>query len=694
VLWDLLTADGYEVDFVGSLNDGSAVFGDSDLADHEGHPGWRDDEIVSGRPGYGKLEDWLIAERPNIILLHIGTNGLDPSPDDVEDILDVIDNYENNFGEAVWVILARIINRSSYSQTTTDFNDNVESLVFDRINNPGNPAYPDKIIIVDMEDGANIHYDLYPDGDMWDNLHPFETGYEKMANVWFSGLQAILNDNCPNDPNKTEPGICGCGVADTDTDGDGTPDCNDNCANDPNKTDPDICGCGIPDIDTDGDGTPDCNDNCANDPNKTDPDICGCGIPDVDTDGDGTLDCNEDCPNDPYKTDPGICGCGVPDVDTDGDGSIDCNDNCPNDPNKADPGICGCGIPDVDTDGDGTPDCNDDCPNDPYKTDPGICGCGVPDVDNDEDGTLDCIDTDDDNDSLSDQEEQGPNGNDPSYDGNSDGIADSLQDNVASFHTYDAQFYVTVESPSGTSINNLEAVINPSSTNSPSDVEFIYGFFEFTIEGVGVATTVTLYLPVGETFDTYYKYGPTLNNTNNHWYEFLYDGQTGAEISGNVITLHFLDGMRGDDDLTANGIIVDLGAPAVAVKSSGGGTIVASDGGGGGGGGCFIATAAYGSLMEPHVKILREFRDRFLIGNRIGDSFVRLYYTYSPPIADFIAEHDSLRAMIRISLLPVVGMSWIALKLGCAPTIALMLFLSLGVIVFVSLRRNNRLIQF
>lgn len=35
------------------------------------------------------------------------------------------------------------------------------------------------------------------------------------------------DDNCPNDPNKTEPGICGCGFSDTDTDNNGTPDCND-----------------------------------------------------------------------------------------------------------------------------------------------------------------------------------------------------------------------------------------------------------------------------------------------------------------------------------------------------------------------------------------------------------------------------------------------------------------------------------
>ena len=77
--------------------------------------------------------------------------------------------------------------------------------------------------------------------------------------------------------------------------------------------------------------------------------------------------------------------------------------------------------------------------------------------------------------------------------------------------------------------------------------------------------------------------------------------------------------------------------------------------------------------MAPHVKILRDFRDRILLQNSIGKGFVGLYYTYSPPIADFIAKHDSLRTMVRISLLPVVGASWIALKIGPLSTVALML---------------------
>ncbi|MBW2603909.1 MAG: hypothetical protein JRE28_06270 [Deltaproteobacteria bacterium] len=90
--------------------------------------------------------------------------------------------------------------------------------------------------------------------------------------------------------------------------------------------------------------------------------------------------------------------------------------------------------------------------------------------------------------------------------------------------------------------------------------------------------------------------------------------------------------------------------------------------------GCFIATAAYGSLMEPHVKILRDFRDRFLFDNAAGRRLVRLYYTYSPPVANFIAKHDRLRAVVRTGLLPVVGVSWIVLKIGPLSTAALMIF--------------------
>ena len=100
----------------------------------------------------------------------------------------------------------------------------------------------------------------------------------------------------------------------------------------------------------------------------------------------------------------------------------------------------------------------------------------------------------------------------------------------------------------------------------------------------------------------------------------------------------------------------------------------------GGGGGCFIATAAYGSLIEPHVKILCESRDRFLLRNSVGKRFVRLYYTYSPPIAQFISNHNSLKAIVRLSLLPFIGLSWLSLKIGFLSTMACGFFFVSGFI--------------
>ncbi len=99
-------------------------------------------------------------------------------------------------------------------------------------------------------------------------------------------------------------------------------------------------------------------------------------------------------------------------------------------------------------------------------------------------------------------------------------------------------------------------------------------------------------------------------------------------------------------------------------------------GSGGGGGGCFIATAAYGSSMAPHVKILRKMRDRFLATHRIGKHLVNFYTQYSPPAAHFIAGHVILRFFVRIGLFPLVGISWVALKFGLVFTLFLMVLFS------------------
>lgn len=70
---------------------------------------------------------------------------------------------------------------------------------------------------------------------------------------------------------------------------------------------------------------------------------------------------------------------------------------------------------------------------------------------------------------------------------------------------------------------------------------------------------------------------------------------------------------------------------------------------------CFVATAAYGTETAEQLGILRDFRDQVLLHSVLGSRFVAAYYRVSPPVADFIAQNDFLRAVVRETLInPVV----------------------------------------
>lgn len=177
---------------------------------------------------------------------------------------------------------------------------------------------------------------------------------------------------------------------------------------------------------------------------------------------------------------------------------------------------------------------------------------------------------DEDSDGISDTREKGADGGNDNFDGNSDGIPDYKQANVASFLTYDNLNYVTLSVPGGAGLSQLKVTDNPSLSDTPADAEFPFGFFDFSIDGLdpGESVIITLKLHGATSINKYYKYGPTPDNFTPHWYDFTWDGETGAQISGEEITLHFTDGLRGDDDITVNGSIKEPGGPAKAGTTS------------------------------------------------------------------------------------------------------------------------------
>ena len=200
-LYDMLTTAGYDVDFVGSQNHGIRSRDTSDWYDWncEAYPGWKIPEITE------KLESALTTYDPDILLLHVGTNGKDweQKPAHVSDLLDRVNNYAVSANRGVTVLLCLIINRfeSEDPAPTSQFNRNVAKMVKQRT---GDQI---KIVLVDMENGADLDYsDRSPEsdktppddgGDMFgtrypgvplDRYHPNDKGNLKMARKFFDEL--------------------------------------------------------------------------------------------------------------------------------------------------------------------------------------------------------------------------------------------------------------------------------------------------------------------------------------------------------------------------------------------------------------------------------------------------------------------------------------------------------------------------
>ncbi|WP_269456938.1 Ig-like domain-containing protein [Sulfurifustis variabilis] len=178
-----LSALGLPVDFVGSVaHQGGSANPPLADRDHEGHDGWCDDNtpyctVSSGRTIADNIAGFLDANPPDIVLLHIGTNHFDTNSAGVERILDGINAWaEGHYRVSVFV--ARIIPTLDGSLDVTTFNQNVANVAFDRSRT--------RIWLVDQQSQLSLPDDGNRADPRWmtDDLHPNQTGYDRLADRW------------------------------------------------------------------------------------------------------------------------------------------------------------------------------------------------------------------------------------------------------------------------------------------------------------------------------------------------------------------------------------------------------------------------------------------------------------------------------------------------------------------------------
>lgn len=172
-----LARAGLAVDFVGSrcgVFGGRPRFDDFD-PDHEGHWGWTTAQVLD------RIGEWARAARPDVVLVHLGTNDLVRDPRVIPANLSAIIDRLREANPSVVVLLARLIPLDLVTRERVQTaNDAIERV------GAAKSTGRSPVVIVAQDRGFD------PATDTYDGIHPNEAGERKMARRWFEAMEPRL----------------------------------------------------------------------------------------------------------------------------------------------------------------------------------------------------------------------------------------------------------------------------------------------------------------------------------------------------------------------------------------------------------------------------------------------------------------------------------------------------------------------
>lgn len=227
----------------------------------------------------------------------------------------------------------------------------------------------------------------------------------------------------------------------------------------------------------------------------------------------------------------------------------------------------------------------------------------------------------------------------------------------------------------GNTISLWVAVTDPSGINNPTWQKVVFGW---DYVGPGAPTNVTVN-DNGETVEVGWT-APSNSSEDHLDYAVYWDTQsfstrggaanaksvsgklTSTTLTGLTVGETYYIAVAATDDYGNEGALSSV-ATGTPVETQDGYERYKAAGGAENGGYCFVATAAYGSPIHPHVQLLRNFRDSWLLTNDPGRAFVRFYYANGPTWASFVEGSNPLRVLVQVALVPLLLVAWFLVKL-------------------------------